>query len=133
MKRKIFYIALCSTAIFFVGCNQQPKPKAVQVLKKPEPKKSYVTPVAPKKIIELKEVEDDNFSSEYMYPDAKKKETAQITENTTPATSEHNLIEGSMTNSECIAMIGQEKFDQYSEMYGGTSAALKKCKMLKAL
>ena len=30
-------------------------------------------------------------------------------------------------------MIGQEKFDKYSNMLGGEAGAIKKCKMLKAL
>jgi len=135
MQNKTLLITLLSTALLVVGCVEQPKPEVVKVVEKakPKPKKKYVAPKAPKKNIKLKEVEDKNFSSEYMYPDAKKKETTKIAKSTTPETSESAPIEGSMNNSECIAMIGQEKFDKYSEIYGGSSGALKKCKMLKAL
>ena len=135
MQNKTLLIALITTALLVVGCVEQPKPEVVKVVEKakPKPKKKYVAPKAPKKNIKLKEVEDENFSSEYMYPDAKKKETVKVAETTTPVTSESSPVEVSMNNSECIAMIGQEKFDKYSEMYGGASGALKKCKMLKAL
>ena len=135
MQNKTLLIALITTALLVVGCVEQPKPQVVKVVEKPKPKpkKKYVAPKAPKKNIKLKEVEDENFSSEYMYPDAKKKETVKVAETTTPVTSESSPVEVSMNNSECIAMIGQEKFDKYSQMYGGASGALKKCKMLKAL
>jgi hypothetical protein len=133
MQNKTLFVTLLSTALLIVGCGKQPQPKVIKVVEKPKPKKRYVAPKAPKKNIELKEVEDENFSSEYMYPDAKKKETAKVSESTTPVTSESSPAVVSMNNSECIAMIGQEKFDKYSEMYGGASGALKKCKMLKAL
>ena len=134
MQNKTLFITLLSTSLLMVGCVEQPKPKVVpKVVKKPKPKKRYIVPKAPKKNIKLKKVEDENFSSEYMYPDAKKKETVKVAKTTTPETSENTPVEVSMNNSECIAMIGQEKFDKYSEMYGGASGALKKCKMLKAL
>ena len=136
MQNKILLITLLSTALLVVGCVEQPKPEVVKVVEKakPKPKKKYIAPKAPKKNIKLKEVEDENFSSEYMYPDAKKKETVKVAETTTPTDiSESSPVEVSMNNSECIAMIGQEKFNKYSEMYGGASGALKKCKMLKAL
>ena len=133
MQNKTLFVTLLSTALLIVGCGKQPQPKVIKVVEKPKPKKRYVAPKAPKKDIKLKEVEDENFSSEYMYPDAKKKETAKVSESTTPVTSESSPAVVSMNNSECIAMIGQEKFDKYSEMYGGASGALKKCKMLKAL
>jgi len=134
MQNKTLFITLLSTSLLMVGCVEQPKPKVVpKVVKKPKPKKRYIAPKAPKKNIKLKKVEDENFSSEYMYPDAKKKETVKVAKTTTPETSENTPVEVSMNNSECIAMIGQEKFDKYSEMFGGAAGALKKCKMLKAL
>jgi len=131
MQNKTLFVTLLSTALLIVGCGKQPQPKVIKVVEKPKPKKRYVAPKAPKKDIKL--LEDENFSSEYMYPDAKKKETAKVSESTTPVTSESSPAVVSMNNSECIAMIGQEKLDKYSEMYGGASGALKKCKMLKAL
>ena len=122
-------IVLLGMALLFSACTEtaQPQPKAVKVVKKPKPAYSNA-PKAPKKNIELKEVEDENFSSEYMYPETAKKSAAKkevIVAETAP--------ESAMTTEACISMIGQEKFDKYSQMYGGSAAALKKCKMLKAL
>jgi len=123
MKLQILIIA---TLLFVTGCVQQPAIQEAKVVKK-EKKKQYAPP-PPKKKIKLKEVEDENFSSEYMYPETKKKSTEvkKIETAAAPAAS-------SMTKNECITMIGQEKFDKYAQMYGGEYASLKKCKMLKAL
>jgi len=94
-------------------------------------------PAPPKKKIELKEVEDTNFSSEYMYPEAKRKkgkpvavvqtDTRDETE-TVPSASTKNMDRG-----ECISMIGQEKFDKYTQMLGDEASAIKRCQMLKAM
>ena len=130
MPNKTLLIILLATALLVVGCVEQPQPKAVKAVEKP--KQTYVAPKAPKKNIKLKEVEDENFSSEYMYPKAKKQEVAKVKE-PVANTEDINPAISSMSNGECIAMIGQEKFDKYSQMYGGSSAALKKCKMLKAM
>jgi len=124
MKLQILAIA---TLLFVTGCvQQQPVIQETKVVKK-EKKKQY-TPPPPKKKIELKEVEDENFSSEYMYPETKKKSTEVKKTETTAAPAASG-----MTKNECVAMIGQDKFDKYAQMYGGESASLKKCKMLKAL
>jgi len=79
---------------------------------------------APKKNIKLKKVEDNNYSAGYMYPGETKKKpvkVAQTTKNTT------------MTKSECISMIGQAKFDKYTQMFGNEAASLKRCSMIKAM
>ena len=116
-------------------------------------------PRAPKKYIKLKEVDDNNFNDKYMYPeDSVKKETAEqpiakvataemvTMEKSTmknPAI-ENPTIEkssvptpvattGAMTKGECIAMISQEKFDKYSQMFGNENASIKRCAMLKAM
>jgi hypothetical protein len=87
---------------------------------------------APKKEIKLKKVEDSNYSSNYMYPAAKKKPFApkQVTNNPTQATKE---TLSSMTKSECISMIGADKFAKYTQMFGSESASIKRCKMLKTM
>jgi len=121
-------ILLLGTAFFMLGCNQQPRvPQPVQHVKT----KTTVPAPAPKKNIKLKEVEDENFSSEYMYPETDKKAAKKQVEVTTLAT--ENSPNPTMTNAECISMIGQEKFDRYAQMLGGDAGARKKCKMLKAL
>lgn len=120
---------LLGTAFFMLGCNQQPR---VQQPVQPKPKKQTRVPAPPpKKNIKLKEVEDENFSSEYMYPQTDKKAAKKEDKVATLAT--ENSSVAAMTNEECIAMIGQEKFERYAQMFGGNAGALKKCKMLKAL
>ena len=101
-------------------------------------------PPAPKKNLKLKEVDDNNFNDKYMYPeDSVKKETAE-TPVTKTATIETPTVEnpsvptpvattGAMTKGECIAMISQEKFDKYSQMFGNENASIKRCAMLKAM
>ena len=123
-------ILLLGTAFLLLGCNpQQPKVKQVKVVKEVNATKTYAPP-APKKNIELKEVEDENFSSEYMYPETDKKSTKKVEESSTVTNTAPVAM---MTASECVSIIGQEKFDRYSQMYGGDAGAIKKCKMLKAL
>ncbi|MCD6211505.1 MAG: hypothetical protein J7J02_00860 [Sulfurovum sp.] len=138
MKRNTLHIILLGTALLFVGCTPQPVVEpAKKVVKKPKAKakKRYKAPKAPKKNIKLKEVEDTNFSSEYMYPETKTKKAkpvtvakADTTEPVTPAASTSNMSRG-----ECISMIGQEKFDKYTQMLGDEASAIKRCKMLKAM
>jgi len=38
-----------------------------------------------------------------------------------------------MTRQQCISMIGQEKFDNYVQKYGGEKGALRRCLVLKRL
>jgi len=125
-----FQILLIATFLLLTGCVQQPAVQKTKVKKDTNTTQKHYAPPPPKKKIELKEVEDENFSSEYMYPETKKKiHEVQKTETVTTAAP----LSSDMTKNECIAMIGQEKFDKYTQMYGGESASLKKCKMLKAL
>jgi len=121
-------ITLLGSAFLLLGCNPQ-QPKVQEPVKAKEVKK-YSVPKAPKKDIELKEVEDENFSSDYMYPETDKKSAKKVVESSTVADAAPSAM---MTASECVSIIGQEKFDRYSQMYGGDAGAIKKCKMLKAL
>ncbi len=121
---------------FFIGCGsrdnqvriieKKPQPIA-KPIQQPIPHKTL--PPAPKKNIKLKEVDDNNHSDSYMYPEdtaAAKKDPAktQVTQVTTS---------GAMTKEECISMISQEKFDKYTEMFGSEAASIKRCAMLKAM
>ena len=131
------WIPILSASLLITGCVTQ---QTAPVLKEPvkevkKVKKRSTAPRAPKKNIELKEVEDTNFSSEYMYPEAKKKKEkpvavakADSTETTVPAASTSNMSKG-----ECISMIGQAKFDKYTQMLGNEASAIKRCQMLKAM
>lgn len=151
MLNKKSSLLLLPLLVLVVGCTnvQQPAPKKVAPKVSPEhnqTKHAHV-PAPPKKEIELKEVEDTNFSSEYMYPTTKKKKKKtnkkvekapsttvgestgeEIKPETTPKTNATD-----MSKAECISMIGQEKFDKYTQMYGGEAASIKKCKMLKSM
>jgi len=79
-------------------------------------------PTKPKKNIKLKKVEDNNYSSGYMYPGEKKKSAPKVAQTSS-----------TMSKSECIGMIGADKFAKYTQMYGGEAASLKRCGMLKAM
>ena len=79
----------------------------------------------PKKDITLKKVEDHNYNSDYMYPDDKKKKSVTTVASTVPAVS--------MNKAECIAMIGEAKFNRYTEMFGNEAAAIKRCTMIQAM
>ncbi|SFZ97717.1 hypothetical protein MNB_SV-5-864 [hydrothermal vent metagenome] len=121
---------------FMAGCTniQQPQPKTIKINHDQNKTKNntIVAPKPPKKDIELQEVEDTNFSSEYMYPTTEKKPTKPSEETTTEEVETKAEITD-MTKTECISMIGQEKFDKYTQMYGGEDASIKKCKMLKSI
>lgn len=111
--------------ILLNGCDQPKVEKksqdTTQIVKQ-----TYLPP-PPKKKIKLKEVDDTNFNSDYMYPeDSKKKEAAVTPEKTSTA------VNDSIGKEECIAMISLEKFNQYAEMFGSEEASVKRCRMLKA-
>jgi hypothetical protein len=111
---------------------QAPAQTVPQKVQEPEPQ---VTPAKPTKIHKLKEVQDDNFTPEYMYPETTKKPSVQtqVQEHTeTPATLA-DTPQSAMTKEACIAMIGQEKFDKYTQMLGGEDAAIKRCVMLRSM
>ncbi|MEA1879441.1 MAG: hypothetical protein U9N11_02185 [Campylobacterota bacterium] len=86
---------------------------------------------APKKNVALKKVEDSNYSSGYMYPGAKKKPTPTPKVQTTPTVSTN--VQKGMSKNECISLIGQVKFDKYTQMFGSEEASLKRCKILKTM
>ncbi len=126
-------LAISALALLFVGCApQQPLYRPVPAPKpKPKPKPA-VTPVKPAKIHELKEVQDDNFDPEYMYPQTPKKKykepVSQKSVDTTPV-----INASQMSKEECIGMIGEVKFDKYTQMLGGESGAIKRCVLLKSM
>ena len=105
--------------------------KALTSKKQGRSRTRTVTPRT-KKNIKLKKVEDNNFNSDYMYPQTrstpKAKKVTKLAQAETATTTS-----SIMGKAECIAMIGQEKFDKYAQMFGSESASIKRCKMLKAM
>jgi len=139
MKTWIFTL---SALLLMTGCTPyEPEPEPTKVVKKEvkkakkhkKHKKYAAVPPPPKKKIKLKEVEDKNFSSDYMYPETDKKSKKKVEEKVSTVESTEASPASTMTNTECITMIGQEKFDKYTQMLGSEAGAVKKCAMLKAL
>jgi hypothetical protein len=93
-------------------------------------KRDLATTPVTKKDIKLKKVEDNNFSSGYMYPQTKQKPKKKLKPKSRKASLKNSSIMG---KAECITMIGQAKFDKYTQMFGNESASIKRCKMLKAM
>jgi hypothetical protein len=62
-----------------------------------------------------------------MYPEDTKKKVKEEPPVQTPV-----MTTDTMDKQECIAMISQEKFDKYTDMFGSEAASIKRCKMLKA-
>jgi len=126
MKKQWMILSL--SLLMLTGCIQQsiPEYRAVQPLPKAHPKPpAPQTP--PKATHTLKEVEDTNFSPEYMYPETAVKKPAK----TQQASTAQMTVQ--MSRDECIGMIGQEKFDHYTQMLGSESGAIKRCIMLKSM
>ncbi len=89
----------------------------------------------PKKDIKLQKVEDHNFNSNYMYPETKskpKKQTKPKKEAKTTST-QVAATSSTMGKAECVSMLGQAKFEKYTQMFGSEAASIKRCKMLKAM
>ena len=127
-------LTLIISIVFLAGCasrygTQTIVQKSQPVVKAPIQQRKL--PPAPKKKIQLKEVDDNNYSDKYMYPEdtaAAKKDP--ITEKK-PTIS--TLASSTMSKEECITMISPEKFDKYTTMFGSEAASIKRCAMLKAM
>jgi len=128
----IFAVGCASRSSDYIVVKRQPMPPVVRTIHeiaKPIPKVKKTRPHPPKKKIKLKEVEDTNYSDDYMYPeDTKAAKKDPIETQKTVAVSN-----GGMTKEACITMIGQEKFDKYTAMFGSPDASIKRCTMLKAM
>jgi len=129
------WIYLPVSALIIAGCGTPPpKPQIAAPAPKPEPKpatKPKPLPPKPKKNYKLKKVEDNNFDPSYMYPDAPSKPQKTPKANRPKPSDTPTVV--SMSKEECISMIGEEKFDKYTQMLGGEAGAIKRCKMLKSM
>lgn len=113
--------------------SERQKIYQMQIAKQPKPQPTKIDNVeqAPTKEVELKKVEDNNYSADYMYPGAKKQSASTPTVQTSPTVS--SRIKRGMSKSECIDLIGQVKFDKYTQMFGNEEASLKRCQILKTM
>ncbi len=130
-----FWIIFVSASLFIAGCTSQTPTvvkKSVQTAEETNTTKVHVPQRVYKKI-KLKEVEDNNYSSAYMYPEdkVKKEKVVKVAEAETTPTAE--TTSNTMNKEECIGMIGQEKFDKYTLMFGNEASSIKRCAMLKAM
>ena len=123
-----YWLLLPLASLLLIGCTES-QPTIYRPVSTVKPKvepKPLITPQKPKQIHKLKEVEDNNFDPAYMYP---KTSSHQTVENPEPVT----VAETYMSRAECIAMIGQEKFDKYTQMLGSEEGAIKRCTLLKSM
>ncbi|MGC9351299.1 MAG: hypothetical protein ACP5D3_04860 [Sulfurovum sp.] len=125
-------VSIICLTLLVAGCSShQPEktyPKNEETTSQRVTKTPY-TPAPPKRTFKPKVVEVENYTSEYMYPSNKTHSApAKQAEN-----KEQNLASEGMTKEECIAMIGEEKFAKYTEMFSGETGAIKRCTILKAM
>jgi len=134
------YFGIVVVGLFLIGCTNKELPlvvpqiviedvnNTVGIFDFEETKKVKQTmPKRPKrKKLKLKKVKDNNFDENYMYP-TKKNKPKKIT------TPKALIKTDNMTKSECISMIGEDKFAKYSKMFGSESSAIKRCVILKAM
>ena len=102
----------------------------------------------------MRKVEHTNYSDKYMYPEdtkAAKKDpikkapvkkvvvaAVKAESNVTKAPKVVKIIKAKnvankMSKSECISMMGEDKFTHYSKIFDGEAGAIKRCAMLKAM
>ena len=128
-----YWILSLSTVFFIIGCGSQAPTIAQRSVSTAENTDTghmirQSIPQRPIKKITLKKVEDDNFSEAYMYPENRDKKEEKVEANRTSSA----LVQ-SMTKEECIGMIGQEKFNKYTQLFGNEASSIKRCAMLKAM
>ncbi len=58
---------------------------------------------------------------------------ASVLEPESQPVTETKTLNTAMTKEECISMIGNTKFERYSNRFGGESGAIKRCAILKKL
>ncbi|UFH59915.1 hypothetical protein [Sulfurovum mangrovi] len=122
---------LILSALFVAGCssNQSENPSPKEREKTQTQTTPKYTAAPPKSTFKPKAVQAENYTSEYMYPSNRVQPTLPAKEKT----DEENNVGETMTKEECIAMIGEEKYQKYTEMFSGETGAIKRCTILKAM
>ena len=124
-------ISVIFLTLFIVGCSSTQSEKvSLKETQKPQVETTQqYTPAPPKNSFKPKVVQVDNYTSEYMYPSKKMQPTPvnQVDQE------EQNTATETMTKEECIAMIGEEKFEKYTQMFSSEASAIKRCMLLKAM
>jgi len=133
MSSRKFWIILISAALFIAGCADRTPTVAKKSIQTVDETNATKVPQRVYRKIKLKKVEDDNFSSEYMYPEDKVKKEKVLKVAEAETTSTVATTENVMNKEECVGMIGQEKFDKYTQMFGNEASSIKRCAMLKAM
>ena len=78
-------------------------------------------------------IDSNKSDPELLGPQTTMKDTVKPDLSSTKPEKKVDSVTGSMTKSECISMIGDEKFKRYSKRFGGESGAIKRCAILKKL
>ena len=130
-KFSLFALAI----ILIEGCtSQQPiikTPVTPTITSKPKLKPKHIYRKH-RSVRKLHKVQDHNFSPEYMYPDTSKTPTT-VSSTDTQTNIDLNKSYNSMSKKACVEMVGQERFDKYTQMLGSESAAIKRCVLLKSI
>lgn len=128
-------ILLTTTALLIVGCSQK-SPTAVSQTTTKETNESIEAPkkVVPQRVYRKfvpKRIDDTNYNADYAYPEDKvtKVKPLKTVENNISTTKPSHA----MSKEACITMIGEEKFNKYTQMLGSEASSIKRCAMLKAM
>lgn len=124
-------LSLIFLTLLITGCSSN-QPETLSAKEAATPQTQTIpkyTAAPPKKSFKPKIVQAENYTTEYMYPSNKVQSVSTNKENQ----DEQNTETETMTKEECISMIGEEKFNKYTEMFSGEEAAIKRCTILKAM
>jgi hypothetical protein len=124
-------ITLILSTLFVAGCssNQSENPSPKEREKTQTQTTPKYTAAPPKSSFKPKAVQRENYTSEYMYPSNRVQPATAAKEKP----EEQKSVGEKMTKEECIAMIGEEKYQKYTEMFSSETGAIKRCTILKAM
>jgi len=137
MTKPLSSALIAGSLLLLNACSHSsPSPQRPQIAKTAAEKteehnatKAFLPPPPPRKHIKPKEVQDDNYTPAYMYPEDTGKKDREEVEAETQVATQHPLL----SREACIAMIGEAQFNRYSAMFGNETAALKRCTLLHSM